>query len=248
MVLLAIFVVYAIGLTLLLGRSGVQSGEPAPEAAPGPEPRKVLIVGATGGSGRQLVSQALERGYEVTAFVRTPSRLQQQDPRLRVVVGDVLDYASVDAAVRGQDAVVSALGHKQFFRPTRILSDGTRNVLRAMEAHGVRRFVGETALSLGNSAGRLGLLYTFFNTPVILPFYFWDKTRQERAIAASAVDWIIVRPGALTNGARTGKYRHGRNVGSFVATVTISRADVAEFMLNQLTDNTYLKRAVGIAW
>lgn len=247
MLLLTIFVVYAIALTLLLGRNGVQSGEPAPDAAPAPAPRKVLIIGATGGTGRQLVSQALERGYEVTALVRNASRLQQQDPRLRVVVGNVLDYASVETAVRGQDAVVSALGHKQFFRPTRILSDGTRNVLRAMEAHSVRRIVCETTLSLGNSAGRLGLKYTLFNTPVILPFYFWDKTRQETVIAASAAEWVIVRPGELTNGPRTGTYRQGNDVGSYIATVKVSRADVAEFMLNQLSDNPNLRKAVGIA-
>ncbi len=148
--------------------------------------------------------------------------------------------------MRGQEAVLSALGHKQFFRPTRILSDGTRNTLRAMEIDGVPRFVCETSLGLGDSAGRLGLAYTFFVVPFILPFYFWDKTRQERLIAASRVNWVIVRPGALTDGAKRGGYRHGRNVGSFFSTVRMSRADVADFMLNQMTDNTYLKAAPGV--
>jgi putative NADH-flavin reductase len=82
----------------------------------------------------------------------------------------------------------------------------------------------------------------------VLPFYFWDKARQERLIAQSAVSWVIVRPGALTDGARRGQYRHGRHVGSFVRTVRISRADVADFMLNQLTDNTYLRSAAGVSW
>jgi uncharacterized protein YbjT (DUF2867 family) len=94
----------------------------------------------------------------------------------------------------------------------------------------------------------MGLYYTLFVIPVILPFYFWDKTRQERVIAASNVDWVIVRPGVLTNGDTRGRFRHGRDVGSFLGTVRISRADVADFMLNQLTSDTYLRTAPGVCW
>jgi putative NAD(P)-binding protein len=90
--------------------------------------------------------------------------------------------------------------------------------------------------------------YTFFVIPFILPFYFWDKTRQERLIAASHVQWIIVHPAALTNGAQRGIYRHGRHIGSFLWTQRISRADVADFMLNQLSDSTYLRSAPGVTW
>jgi putative NADH-flavin reductase len=207
----------------------------------------VLIVGATGGTGRQLVAQALERGHEVTAFVRDPTRLGVEHPRLRVLTGDVLDYASVEAAVRGQEAVVSALGHKRYFGPSRILSEGTRNLLRAMEAHGVSRMVCQTSLGIGDSAGRMGLYYTFIVIPIVVPFYFWDKTRQERLIAASGVEWVIVRPAVLTNGPARGTVRHGRGVGSFVLTKRVSRADVAAFMLDQLADDTYLRAAPGVS-
>jgi hypothetical protein len=103
-----------------------------------------------------------------------------------------------------------------------------------------------TTLSIGNSAWRMGVSYTFFVIPVILPFYFWDKTRQERLIATSRVNWVVVRPGALTKGAKRGRYRHGRNVGSVLWTVRISRADVADFMLSQMTDDTYLGTAPGV--
>ena len=150
--------------------------------------------------------------------------------------------------MRGQEAVLSALGHKRFFYPTRILSKGTRNILRAMEAHGVPRLVCETSLGIGDSVGRMGLLFTFFVIPAILPFYFWDKTRQERMIARSNVEWVIVRPGRLTNGDMRGRYRHGRHVGSFFWTVRISRADVADFMLNQMVSDTYLRTAPGVCW
>lgn len=245
---LFVFLLYATTLSVTLGRRGLRSAPSSVYPTPEGRPTKVLIVGATGGTGRQLVEQALERGHVVTALARDPSALRVEHPRLTVVRGNVLDYLSVDAAVRGQDAVLSALGHKQFFRPTRTLSEGTRNLLHAMETHGVRRFVCETALGIGDSAGRMGLYYTFFVIPVILPFYFWDKARQERLIAASGVDWVVVRPGALTNGAKRGRYRHGRTVGSLLWTVRISRADVADFMLNQMSDNTYLKAASGVCW
>jgi putative NADH-flavin reductase len=209
---------------------------------------RLLIVGATGGTGRQLIAQALERGHTVTALVRNPSKLQLNHPQLRIAQGDVLDYGAVEAAVRGQDAVVSALGHKKYFYPTHILSEGTRNILRAMQTHGVVRLVCETSLGIGDSAGRVGLYYTLFVIPVILPFYFWDKTRQERLIAASNVDWVIVRPGVLTNAKGRGKYRHGHHVGSFIFTVRISRADVADFMLKQLQDDMYLRTTPGVCW
>ena len=94
----------------------------------------------------------------------------------------------------------------------------------------------------------MGLFYTFFIIPVILPFYFWDKTRQERIIAQSNVKWLIVRPGVLTNADQRGRFRHGRHIGSFFWTVRISRADVADFMLNQLTSDTYLRAAPGVVW
>lgn len=207
-----------------------------------------MVLGATGGTGRQLLEQALERGYTVTALVRNPSKLVVEHPRLRIIRGDVLDSETVAAVVANQDAVLSALGHKRFFYPNRILSDGTRNVLQAMETHGVRRFVCETSLGIGDTAGRLGLLYTFMVIPFVLPFYFFDKTRQERLIARSNADWVIVRPGVLTNSRKRGSYRHGRRVGSFIAGGRISRADVADFMLDQLESDAYLGTAPGLIW
>jgi putative NADH-flavin reductase len=160
----------------------------------------------------------------------------------------VLDYPSLEAAVVGQDAVLSALGHKRWFYPNRILSTGTRNLVRAMETHGVRRLVCETALGVGDSRGRAGLYYTLFVAPFILPFYFRDKERQEDVIRGSSLDWVIVRPGRLTNGGRRRGYRHGSEVGHWLWTCRISRADVADFMLRQLADDTYLRRSPGVCW
>jgi uncharacterized protein YbjT (DUF2867 family) len=245
--LLPFFLVYALALTIALRRRGLGSAGRRPTVgSPAPTPQRVLVVGATGGTGRQLVIQALERGLEVTALVRDPARLQMEHPRLRVAVGDVLDPPTLQAALQGQEAVLSALGHRRYFAPGRILSEGTANVLRAMEACGVRRLVCETALGIGDSAGRLGLYYTLFVIPVILPLYFWDKARQERRIAASHAEWVIVRPAALTDRPQRGQVQHGPAVGSYVRTVSIPRADVAAFMLDQLTDSAHVGTAVGI--
>jgi putative NADH-flavin reductase len=246
MTLLVFFIFYAVGLSIGLARNGHRSGVGRLVEATPQNPTRVLIVGATGGTGRQLVAQALERGLTVTALVRNPSRLQVDHRRLTVVQGDVLDATSLEAAMHGQEAVLSALGHRRYFYPTRILSEGTSNILRAMETHRVRRLVCETSLGIGDSSGRMGLYYTFLVIPLILPLYFWDKTRQERVIAASNVDWVIVRPGALTNGSKRGRLRHGSRVGSFFWTVRVSRADVAEFMLDQLASNSYLRAAPGV--
>jgi uncharacterized protein YbjT (DUF2867 family) len=206
----------------------------------------LLIVGATGGTGRQLVSQALERGHRVTALVRRPPRAEGR-PGLTTIVGNVLDPASLDRAVRGQEAVVSALGHKRWLGPSRILSEGTRNLVAAMGRHGVRRLVCETALGISDAWWQLGLYYTLFVRPVILPFYFRDKVRQEAVIRASDLEWTIVRPGVLTNGPKRGRYRHGPRVGHWLWTVRISRADVAAFMLDELTDRRHVRATVGVA-
>jgi len=247
MTLFILFILYALVLSAALAWRRPRAATPTAEA-PRHRIRRVLIVGATGGTGRALVAQALERGYAVTALARDPAKLKTVHPQLKVVQGDVLDTEAVELAVRYQQAVLCALGHKQYFKPTRILSQGTANILQAMETLGVRRFVCETSLGIGDSTGRLGLYYTFFVIPLILPFYYWDKTRQERLIAASDADWVIVRPGALNNGAKRGRYRHGARVGNYLWTVRISRADVAAFMLDQLESDGYLRNAPGVCW
>ncbi len=244
--ILLIYLLYAVVLSFALARAGHRSGRPAVRDGEPRRPTRILIVGATGGTGRHLVAQALERGYAVTALVRDPARLTVVHPALTVARGNVLDAASVDSAMRGQEAVVCALGHRRYLGPGRILSEGTKNLLRAMEAHGVPRLVCETSLGIGDSAFRMGLDYTLFTIPVILPFYFWDKTRQERAIASSAVEWVVVRPAVLTNGPRSGRIRHGLRAGSVLWAPRISRADAAAFLLDQLASDEYLRTAPGV--
>ena len=244
-ILLAVWIPYALVLSALLWRKAPVRRARKFERPIG-ESMRLLVIGATGGTGRELVQQALAQGHQVTAFVRNPAKLQIAHANLRLAKGDVLDYGTVEAAMRGQDAVLSALGHKRFMYPNTIQSDGMRNILRAMESCDVPRLICETALGIGSSVGRLGLPHTFFFLPLLLQFYMWDKVRQEELIMASDRDWVIARPGVLKNGPARGSYQHGLDVGSYFWPVIISRADVADFMLKQLTDDTYLGLAPGL--
>ncbi len=209
---------------------------------------RILVIGASRGTGREIMMQALERGHDVVALVRNPSKITSTHERLRVVQGDVMDPDSIDAALQGCDAVLCALGHKRWIGPSNTLSAGTGHIVRAMEKRGVKRLVVETALGVGDSIGRLGVYYTLFTIPVVLPFYWFDKERQERVVRESSLEWVIVRPGQLTNGRKRGAYRHGPRVGNYLWSVSISRADVADFMLNQLGDTPYLRQTPGLCY
>ena len=211
---------------------------------------KLIIFGATGGTGRLLVEQALAQGHAVTAFVRNPTKLAVEHANLNIVEGDVMDLASVVRAMQGQEAVLAALGAPALKSGT-VRSDGTRNIVRAMENTGVRRFVCQTSLGYGDSRQVLNMApfhFRYFVVPFFLRGVFADHERQEECIKRSDLDWIIVRPGTLTDGERTGVFRHGFPATDKTITVSISRADVAGFMLQQLTDDAYLRNTPGLSY
>jgi putative NADH-flavin reductase len=208
---------------------------------------KLLVFGATGGTGREILAQGLDEGHVVTAFVRNPAAITTNHAKLNLAKGDVLDYPSVEAAVQGQEAVLSALGVRKLRKNT-ILSDGTQNIIRAMEQHGVKRLVCESSLGVGDSKGQLGWFLNLFLIPLFLRNVFQDKEVQEQHIKQSSLNWIIVRPGALTGGSRTGVYRGGFSTADLTIRAKISRADVADFMLKQLTDDTYLRKTPGLSY
>lgn len=208
---------------------------------------KLLIVGSTGGTGLELVEQALEAEHTVTAFARRPAAVQIKHANLKIHQGDILDPSAVEAAVRGQDAVLSALGVRQLGRNT-VLSDGTRNLIRAMETLGVKRLIVESSLGVSDSRGQLGPMHNWFVLPVLLRNIFADKEIQESLIRASRLDWVLVRPAILTNGPRTGRYKAGFAPDNQPIKRKISRADTAEFMLKQLRDDTYLHKTPGLSY
>ena len=135
-----------------------------------------------------------------------------------------------------------------FFIKTNILSEGTKNIIHAMEKHHVNRFICITSLGINDSRFKLGLYYTLFVIPFIVFFYFRDKANQEKLIRNSKLNWTIVRPAQLTNGSKRGIYKHGANVGNYIITKMISRADVAHFILSQLTDTSYLHKSPGLSY
>ena len=202
---------------------------------------KVVVFGATGASGRQLVEQALAAGHEVTAFVRNPAALNINHPKLKVTKGDALDAESVSQAIAGQDAVLFAIGINRRSTLT-VCADSARNIIAAMKEHGVRRFICLSAY--GASETKDTALYS-----KVLRFFIGkrveDKDRMEELLHASDLDWVLVRPPILTNGARQGRYRAGFDIPIKLFS-SVSRADVAEFMLKQLADDTYLRQAPTI--
>lgn len=200
---------------------------------------KILIIGASRGIGRQLLDQALAAGHAVTAIARTPGKLALRHERLRVVKGDILDPASVAQAVEGRDAVCCTIGVKAPWDQPGLFSRGTKNLLEAMKRSGVRRLVCVTGIGAGDSKGHGGFLYDRILRPFLFGPIYPDKDRQEALIRASDAEWTIVRPGFLTNGPLTAKYR----VVTDLAGVTagwISRADVAHFLLHELESARYL--------
>ena len=206
---------------------------------------RIVVFGATGSLGREVVAQALEQGHVVTAFVREPAKLEPQHHHLRIARGDVLDHASVDRAVHGQEAVLCTLGAG---RKGIVRSEGTNHIVRAMRSAHVTRLICQTTLGVGDSWGTLDFFWKYLMFGLLLREAFADHVLQERHVQQSQLDWTIVRPAAFTHGPRTGTYHHG-----FAAThegleLKISRADVAHFMLQQLGDATYHHRTPGLSY
>jgi putative NADH-flavin reductase len=201
----------------------------------------VTLFGATGATGRHLLDQALAADHHVTALVRNPAALTATHARLRVVQGDVQDPDRVAAAIAGQEAVLSALGTNQR-GPVTLCTDGIANILAAMVRHGARRLVALSAYGAADSHdGRLynRLLWLLQKEKMR------DKEQMEELIRQSGVVWTIIRPPALTNGPRTGRYRVGPDLRMTVAS-RIARADVADCMVQQLADATAAGQTLAI--
>jgi putative NADH-flavin reductase len=200
---------------------------------------KVAIFGSTGGTGRELVKQALAAGHEVTAFARSSDSGLCQGPLLRIVTGGITDPVKVELAIKGQQAVLSALGAKGKIR---ICAPGTSNILAAMHRLGVRRLLAVSAFGAAESHDR-----SLYSRLLWLAIHdrMEDKDEMERLIQASDLEWTLVRPPALTNGKKRGRYRVGTTLRMSVFS-KISRADVAHFMLNELAVPRFIQQCPAI--
>lgn len=206
---------------------------------------QILILGSTGGTGRELVKQGLDRGYNVTAFARQPDALDVEHENLSKAAGDILDKGSLEAAIMNKDVVLSALGVNAF-RQTTVLSDGTKNIIQAMEQYDVDRLIVETAIGAGESKKQLSPVLRFLMLSILLRNVYIDKERQEEVIKESDLNWTIVRPAALTDDELTKEYRVTEPKASAPFWAKISRADVAHFMLNQIDNDTWLHKAPSL--
>ncbi len=201
---------------------------------------RMLVIGGTSGIGLRLVEQALAEGHAVTVLARNPDKLQIADPNLNVVKGDATDPLAVEEVVAGQEAVCLSLGVKTPAKVT-VFSEGTKNTVAAMQKHGVKLLIAITGIGAGDSRGHGGFFYDRLLLPLVLKRAYDDKELQEKIIKESDLDWIIVRPGFLTNGPATGKYRALTDL-TGVKAGRISRSDVAKFMLEQAKSPTFLRQ------
>ena len=203
---------------------------------------KIIVFGATGGVGRLVVKQALEAGFDVTAFVRTPDKLKATGDRLTVVQGDAFHVEQVAAAIAGHDAVVSCLGSNQGMKKSEDLRTMAKNIVAGMQQHGVKRIVYTASAGINDELPGIGGKVIMG----VLKQVLIDHRAAVDAIEEAGVDYTIVRPMGLTNDSFSGKYRE-TETGVPGKSRTIPRADVAHFILKALGDETYENKSIGIA-
>lgn len=209
---------------------------------------RITVFGATGGTGQQLVRQALDAGHKVTAVVRNPDRLPVRHERLEVVTADVTDPGALRPAVAGRDAVLSALGAPGN-KGAGIASAGTRSLLRAMEAEGVRRNLAVSAVPVGPDPEGERLLFRTVVSPLVRRAFkdvYADLAVMEDVIRSSSAAWTIVRPPQLHDGPLTGTWER-RFGGAVPRRHKISRADLADAMLSMVEDAEAVGQVVGVA-
>jgi uncharacterized protein YbjT (DUF2867 family) len=204
---------------------------------------RLLVIGATGALGREVVSQALDRGQRTAALVRKPAEAALPDS-VELVEGDVRNPASLQAAVGGRDAVICALGTPSPRRPSTLLKDGTANLVNAMSRDGVRQLVCVTVLGTGSSAANGSFVYRHVILRVLAPM-MPDKQAQEDVIRASELDWTIVRPPRFVGGSPRGGVRMIREGGNG-RVGRVARPDLARFLLDCASEPRYVREAVVV--
>ena len=207
---------------------------------------KLLVLGATGPTGLQVVRQALAQGHEVTAFVRDPARLPPSDPRLHVLTGSLPgDAAALAIALQGQDAVICALGVRNAFKSGGLIESAMRVLVPAMERAGVRRFLLVSANGVGETRRRSPLVPRVMYR-LLLGDIFADKEAGEAIVRASSLEWTIAYPTLLTDGPLSGRYRAGETL-ELRGMPKIARADVAAFLLRELAARAFVRKGVVLS-
>jgi len=194
---------------------------------------KLTIFGATGKTGRLLCEGALAQSHAVTAFVREPAKLGGLAGRVDIVTGQLDDGPAIARAIAGADAVVSALGTVDR-KPNTVLSDATGRIVQAMQAQGGVRFAAITSLGCGSSRTQVNSRLMRLLIKTLAKEIWADKDRQEDVIRASSLDYLIVRPGGLTDKPARGEWTELRAGESHKGSQMIARADVAAYILERI--------------
>lgn len=215
---------------------------------------KILVIGATGGTGRAVVERLLGEGHEVTAFSRSGDRLGSDSPRLGVIRGDALVPSNVSAAVRGHDAVIVALGISENplrvrclgprRTPMDVRSRGTRNVIAAMAEHGVRRLVVLGSYGTGATRARLRFVDRLFFALLLRP-QIEDTERQREAVVQSSLDWVLALPVHLTDASDDDM--PFTSLRGDVGRYAISRRSVARFLADAAVRSTFVREQVALS-
>lgn len=208
---------------------------------------RIVVIGATGRTGREVVMQALGHGDEVVALAREPERMGMTHERLTIVPGDVRDLDSLRTAIAGADAVVCAIGAKPA-RAVDTYSVGIANVMQAMVEAGVSRIAVMSAAGTFHRTDRNLTVGYRLMLKATLGGLYDDLERMEQRIMASSLEWTIVRAAGLTDGEPTGRYRIGDHGRPLEGGQRISRADVAALLLKSLVTDRWLRRAVTVAY
>jgi uncharacterized protein YbjT (DUF2867 family) len=207
---------------------------------------KVIVFGATGSVGRLAVQRLLQDGHEVTAYARRPGELGIAHPRLTACAGDAMHLDSVSQAVAGHEVVVITLGAGAS-RRSRVRSQGTRNVIEAMQRCGVNRLVCQTTLGAGESWSNLNFFWKYVMFGLLLRPVFLDHEHQEQLVRDSGLDWTIVRPSAFTDEPTLGALKVDIPVTERGLGLKISRAEIAAFLTRCVSEGSFMHRAVGIS-
>ena len=208
---------------------------------------KVVIFGANGKTGLLLVEQALAKGYQVVAYVRRPESIMIENPKLKIVVGNLNEPLKMKDTISGADACISALGGGSLTKHSIEIINGIKNIISIMEITNVHRLIYLSSLGANESRYLIPQPLRFVLTNLFLRVTLADHNTNEDNIRKSKLQWTIVRPGGLTNGQLTGDLRHGAENSKIKGSTSISRANVASFMIQQLTDTTYHQKAVWLS-
>lgn len=207
----------------------------------------ILVFGASGNTGKDLVKKALAEGYLVTAFLRSTAKMKFSNEHLKIVQGNVKDYALVEQAMDNQDAVISVLGVSKPLKKDPIVIEGIKNIIKAMEVKNIKRLVYLSFIGVSESRKDSGFMIKHIISRIVHN-EIEDHEEKESLIKTSNLEWTIVRPPKLKNGLQKGTYRYGEDIKTSSFFPIMTRSDVADFILKQLSDNTFLRKVARVMY